>query len=47
MAGERVSLRLIAPDPDFSYRPLAVAEPFGMGHAHHVPLEALRGRDRC
>ena len=39
MAGERVSLRLIAPDPDFSYRPLAVAEPFGMGHAHHVPLK--------
>ena len=39
MAGERVSLRLIAPDPDFSYRPLAVAEPFGVGHAHHVPLE--------
>ena len=29
---------LIAPDPDFSYRPLAVAEPFGLGHAHRVPL---------
>jgi sulfide:quinone oxidoreductase len=39
MAGERVSLRLIAPDPEFSYRPLAVAEPFGLGHAHHVPLK--------
>jgi sulfide:quinone oxidoreductase len=39
MAGERVSLRLIAPDPDFSYRPLAVAEPFALGHAHHVPLK--------
>ena len=39
MARERVSLRLIAPDPEFSYRPLAVAEPFGLGHAHHVPLE--------
>jgi sulfide:quinone oxidoreductase len=38
-AGGSVSLRLVAPDPDFSYRPLAVAEPFGMGHAHHVALE--------
>jgi sulfide:quinone oxidoreductase len=40
-AGERVSLRLIAPNPDFSYRPLAVAEPFGLGHAYHVPLTRL------
>ncbi len=38
IAGDRVSLRLIAPDPDFSYRPLAVAEPFALGHAHRVPL---------
>jgi sulfide:quinone oxidoreductase len=38
MAGDRVRLTLIAPDPDFSYRPLAVAEPFGLGHAHKVPL---------
>lgn len=38
MAGDRVRLTLIAPDPDFSYRPLAVAEPFALGHAHKVPL---------
>ena len=38
MAGDRVRLTLVAPDPDFSYRPLAVAEPFGLGHAHRVPL---------
>ena len=38
MARDRVRLTLIAPDPDFSYRPLAVAEPFGLGHAHKVPL---------
>jgi sulfide:quinone oxidoreductase len=31
-------LTLIAPDPEFSYRPLAVAEPFALGHAHRVPL---------
>jgi sulfide:quinone oxidoreductase len=36
--GDRVQLTLIAPDPEFSYRPLAVAEPFGLGHAHRVPL---------
>jgi len=38
VAGDRVRLTLIAPDPDFSYRPLAVAEPFGLGRAHRVPL---------
>jgi sulfide:quinone oxidoreductase len=38
MAPDRASLTLIAPDPDFTYRPLAVAEPFGLGHAHRVPL---------
>jgi sulfide:quinone oxidoreductase len=29
MARNHARLTLIAPDPDFSYRPLAVAEPFG------------------
>ena len=38
MAGERVRLTLIAPEPDFTYKPLAVAQPFGLGHAHTVPL---------
>src|SRR3954465_15028652 len=38
MAGDRVRLTLAAPDPDFSYRPLAVAEPFALGHAYKVPL---------
>ncbi|HET9738352.1 MAG TPA: FAD-dependent oxidoreductase [Solirubrobacteraceae bacterium] len=38
MAGDRVRLTLISPDTDFTYRPLAVAEPFGLGHAHRVPL---------
>lgn len=39
VAGDRVRLTLIAPDPDFSYRPMAIAEPFGLGRAHQVPLE--------
>jgi sulfide:quinone oxidoreductase len=38
IAGDRVRLTLIAPDPDFTYRPLAVAEPFALGSAHRVPL---------
>src|SRR5215210_140889 len=39
MAGDRVRLTLVAPDPDFVYKPLAVAEPFGFGRAHAVALE--------
>jgi sulfide:quinone oxidoreductase len=35
---DRAHLTLIAPDAEFSYRPLAVAEPFGLGHADRVPL---------
>ena len=38
VAGDRVRLTLIAPEPDFTYRPLAVAEPFALGAAHRVPL---------
>jgi sulfide:quinone oxidoreductase len=38
MAGERVSVTLAASEREFSYRPLAVAEPFGLGHAYRVPL---------
>src|SRR4051812_11768190 len=38
MAGDRVRLVLVAADPEFTYRPLAVAEPFALGHAHQVPL---------
>jgi sulfide:quinone oxidoreductase len=38
LAGDRVSLVLVAPDEQFTYRPLAVAEPFALGRAHRVPL---------
>jgi sulfide:quinone oxidoreductase len=38
MAGDRVRLVLAAPDEQFTYRPLAVAEPFALGRAHQVPL---------
>lgn len=42
-AGDRVRLTLIAPAADFSYRPLAVAEPFSLGHAYRVPLSRFAG----
>ena len=38
VAGDRVRLTLIAPDREFVYRPLAVAEPFAVGRAERVPL---------
>ena len=38
VAGTRVRLTLLAPDPDFVYRPMAVAEPFALGHTSPVSL---------
>ena len=38
LAGDRVELTLVAPTPDFVYRPLAVAEPFALGHRRTTPL---------
>jgi sulfide:quinone oxidoreductase len=43
LAGDRVELTLVSPTPDFVYRPLAVAEPFALGHQRRTPLaEATR-----
>ena len=41
MAGDRVRLTLIAPDPDFVYKPLLVEEPFGFGPPEQYALEPL------
>jgi len=38
LAGDQVRVTLLAPEPDFVYRPLSVAEPFCLGHATHHPL---------
>jgi len=38
LAGDRVQLTLVSPTPDFVYRPLAVAEPFALGHQRRTPL---------
>jgi sulfide:quinone oxidoreductase len=36
-----VSVALVAPDHEFVYRPLAVAEPFRIGEARRFPLDVL------
>jgi sulfide:quinone oxidoreductase len=41
LAEERVTVELVAPEPRFWYRPLAVAEPFGFGQARHFDLAQL------
>jgi len=38
LAEERVSLELVTPTPEFAYRPLAVAEPFGLGEARRYDV---------
>jgi sulfide:quinone oxidoreductase len=38
---DRVAVTLLAPGPDFTYRPLAVGQPFSASHALHVPLARL------
>jgi hypothetical protein len=37
----RVSVEMLAPEPEFWYRPLAVAEPFGLGEVRHFDLAEL------
>jgi sulfide:quinone oxidoreductase len=41
LARERVSITLVSSSPDFTYRPLTVAEPFSLGHAEHYPLQRV------
>ncbi len=41
LAEDRVTVELVAPEEDFTYRPLAVAEPFRVGEARRFPLRAL------
>ncbi|HYM44626.1 MAG TPA: FAD-dependent oxidoreductase [Solirubrobacteraceae bacterium] len=41
LAGERVSMTLIEPEPDFVYRPMAVREPFAYGAAQRYPLKEI------
>lgn len=41
IAREYVTVELIAPERDFTYRPLAVAEPFQVGEVRRFPLDRL------
>jgi sulfide:quinone oxidoreductase len=41
LAGDRVSVALLAPEHHFWYRPLAVAEPFQLGKVQHLELGPL------
>ena len=41
LAEDRVSVELVAPGPEFVYRPLSVAAPFAAGETHRFSLGAL------
>jgi sulfide:quinone oxidoreductase len=41
LAQDRVEIELVAPSPEFAYRPLAVAEPFGLGEVRRYDLVQL------
>lgn len=41
LAGDRVAIRLLAPEPEFIYRPLRVREPFSGPAARHYSLAAF------
>ena len=41
LADERVSVEIVAPEKEFTYRPLAVLEPFRAGDVASFPLPAL------
>jgi sulfide:quinone oxidoreductase len=38
LAGDRVRITLLAPERDFRYRPMAVAEPFTIARTRHIAL---------
>jgi sulfide:quinone oxidoreductase len=41
LAGERVSMEMLAPEPEFVYRPMTVREPFAYGRAQRYPLSEM------
>jgi sulfide:quinone oxidoreductase len=40
-AGDRVTVTLLAPESDYTYRPLSVLSPFAAGEAKRYPLERI------
>jgi sulfide:quinone oxidoreductase len=43
LAGGYVDVELVTPTPEFAYRPLAVAEPFGLGEARRFDVVRIAG----
>jgi sulfide:quinone oxidoreductase len=41
LGGERIATTMIAPNPEFVYRPMTVREPFGYAEARRYPLAEL------
>jgi sulfide:quinone oxidoreductase len=41
LAGDRVNVKLLAPNHEFTYRPLTVQEPFSFGVAQRYPLQEI------
>jgi sulfide:quinone oxidoreductase len=41
LAAGHVDVELVTPSPDFAYRPLAVAEPFGLGEARRFDVVSI------
>jgi sulfide:quinone oxidoreductase len=46
LAGHHTDVTLLAPEPEFLYRPVTVAEAFGRGEARAYDLEEIVGMDR-
>jgi sulfide:quinone oxidoreductase len=47
LVGDTVHLELIAPELEFSYRPIAVAEPFGLGEVRRLELARVAADHRA
>ena len=41
LAGDRIAMELLAPESDFTYRPLVVAEPFKLGDTRRFDLDRI------
>lgn len=41
LCGREPEIELVAPEPEFVYRPLAVAEPFDLGEPRRLPLRTI------
>ena len=47
LAGDRVHVTIVAPEPDFVLRPMLVAEPLGRGAANRRPLSRIASDLGC